>query len=108
MISCAYPHCQEGRSRDTVMLVDRYKYLNLFPCSDLELKLMGHPVSCNGYYSNITFQYVTEWGTLGLKHCAHFQLPKINIVSALLHVHVVRAAYRKCGWGGQTESFQNV
>ena len=28
------------------MLVDRYRYLNLFPCSDLELKLMGHPVSC--------------------------------------------------------------
>lgn len=36
---------QEGRSRDTVMLVDRYKYFDLMPCSSVELKLMGHPVS---------------------------------------------------------------
>ena len=26
------------------MLVDRYKYLDLMPCTDVELKLMGHPV----------------------------------------------------------------
>ena len=27
------------------MLVDRYKFQDLLPCSDVELKLMGHPVS---------------------------------------------------------------
>ena len=27
------------------MLVDRYKYFDLMPCSNVELKLMGHPVS---------------------------------------------------------------
>ncbi|XP_064401775.1 cleavage stimulation factor subunit 3-like [Halichondria panicea] len=33
------------RSKDTVMLVDRYKFLGLMPCSEVELKLIGHP-SC--------------------------------------------------------------
>ena len=27
------------------MLVDRYKYLDLFPCTPLELKIMGYVVS---------------------------------------------------------------
>ena len=38
---------EEARSKDAVMLVDRYKYLDLMPCSDVELKLMGHPVCQN-------------------------------------------------------------
>lgn len=36
---------EETRSRDTVMLVDRYKFLDLLPCTDVELKLIGHPAS---------------------------------------------------------------
>lgn len=29
------------------MLVDRYKYLDLFPCTPLELKIMGYVVGLN-------------------------------------------------------------
>ena len=39
------PSHQESRSKDTVMLVDRYRYLDLMPCSEVDLRLMGHPVS---------------------------------------------------------------
>lgn len=44
LIVLKFGFSQEARSKDTVMLVDRYKYLDLMPCSDVELKLMGHPV----------------------------------------------------------------
>ncbi len=42
------------RSRDTVMLVDRYKFLDLLPCSDVELKLIGHPVRSSLYKHSIS------------------------------------------------------
>lgn len=40
------PHPQSYRLSEGVLLVDRYKYLDLYPCSELELVAMEHPVSC--------------------------------------------------------------
>ena len=36
---------QELEGHETSVLVDRYKYLDLFPCTPLELKIMGYVVS---------------------------------------------------------------
>ena len=36
---------QELKGNWAVLLVDRYKYLNLFPCNNTELLSMGYPVS---------------------------------------------------------------
>ena len=35
---------QELEGHETSVLVDRYKYLDLFPCTSLELKIMGYVV----------------------------------------------------------------
>ena len=34
----------QSRCRDTLFLVDRYCYLGLAPCSEIELRVMEHPV----------------------------------------------------------------
>jgi len=46
---CVTSRPQEVRSKETVMLVDRYKFMDLLPCSEVELKLIGHPVSGGGW-----------------------------------------------------------
>lgn len=37
-----YGELNELEGRETLLLIDRYKFLNLFPCSTEELKLLGH------------------------------------------------------------------
>ena len=36
---------QEFEDKDTALLIDRYKYMDLFPCSHMELKVLGYFVS---------------------------------------------------------------
>lgn len=36
---------QEFEGKDTALLIDRYKYADLFPCSPSELKALGYYVS---------------------------------------------------------------
>jgi hypothetical protein len=36
---------QEFEDKDTALLIDRYKYLDLYPCSQTELKAIGYYVS---------------------------------------------------------------
>ncbi len=45
MCVCVCVYVQDVRSKETVVLVDRYKYMDLLPCSDVEMKMIGHPVS---------------------------------------------------------------
>ena len=47
-LQCEINNCmcvQELKGNWAVLLVDRYKYLNLFPCTNTELLSMGYPVS---------------------------------------------------------------
>ena len=43
---CILVFVQELESRETVLLVDRYKYLDLYPCSKTELTVLGYEVIC--------------------------------------------------------------
>lgn len=36
---------QEFEDKDTALLIDRYKYLDLYPCTTSELKAVGYFVS---------------------------------------------------------------
>ena len=42
-----YFKVQEFEDKDTALLIDRYKYLDLYPCSHMELKVLGYFVSIN-------------------------------------------------------------
>ena len=72
---------QENRSKDTVLLVDRYKYLGLMPCSEMELKMMGHPVSqvdkckrLQGYVCQSLYTYMYLLAAVHI--CTQGVLPK--------------------------------
>ena len=41
---CMFVFTQELENRETVLLVDRYKYLDLYPCSKTELTVLGYEV----------------------------------------------------------------
>ena len=49
------------------MLVDRYKYLDLFPCTPLELKIMGYVVGLNfwfffhHFFNVMLFEIIPHW-----------------------------------------------
>lgn len=43
-----------------MLLVDRYKYLNLFPCSNNELLSMNYPVSCTFISTYQSLSFVLE------------------------------------------------
>ncbi|XP_065826444.1 cleavage stimulation factor subunit 3-like [Oscarella lobularis] len=34
---------EQFKDRENVLLIDRYKYMGMFPCSPLDLRAMGHP-----------------------------------------------------------------
>lgn len=36
---------QEFEGKETALLIDRYKYLDLYPCGPSELKAIGHKAS---------------------------------------------------------------
>lgn len=47
-------HLQSYRMSEGVLIVDRYKYLDLYPCSEQELVAMEHPVSCVAMTTHLT------------------------------------------------------
>ena len=42
MLSCVL---QEADGKETALIIDRYKYIDLFPCAQSELKSLGYRVS---------------------------------------------------------------
>lgn len=40
-----YWQVQEFEGKETALLIDRYKYLDLLPCSENELRAIGYMVS---------------------------------------------------------------
>lgn len=47
---------QEFEGKETALLIDRYKYMDLYPCSQMELKALGYRVSILAF----CFQYIFD------------------------------------------------
>ena len=51
-----FAELHELDTRETLLLVDRYKFLNLLPCSTDELKLLGYKENHTGHFSLVPMQ----------------------------------------------------
>ena len=56
---------QEFEGKDTALLIDRYKYLDLFPCSQSELKALGYYVS-NLVNQDVDLFWQPKWLYMGI------------------------------------------
>lgn len=52
---------QEFEGKDTALLIDRYKYADLFPCSQSELKALGYHVCYHVYFNMYLFSIKISW-----------------------------------------------
>lgn len=52
-ILCLCEQVQEFEGKETALLIDRYKYLDLLPCSDSELKAIGYMVCRDTQYHDM-------------------------------------------------------
>ncbi|OCT83820.1 hypothetical protein XELAEV_18021960mg [Xenopus laevis] len=54
---------EEYEGKETALLVDRYKFMDLYPCSTSELKALGYKVCCNqGLYLYTPIQHFLHYG----------------------------------------------
>ena len=50
---CLCEQVQEFEGKETALLIDRYKYLDLLPCSDSELKAIGYMVCIDTQFQDM-------------------------------------------------------
>ena len=76
-----YADLNEIEGRETLLLIDRYKFLNLLPCSNEELKLLGYRDTTSSNSSTVT-NGTTVNGTVLLEQVARdrrVSLPRPDI-----------------------------